>query len=318
VEQLRPHQEHIPKYVTSLLINCPNESAPIRKELLIATRHILATDFRSGFISQIETLLDEKVLVGTGRTSHETLRPLAYSTLADLVHHVRSELGLGSLARVVSLYTRTIHDTTLPFAIQTMSAKLLLNLVECIARKYQTEPEARSLLLKILDAFVNKFSSLKNHIPKLAAAPAAAASGTAAPAGGNKDSAHPPAGPHPHGAAAPAQPHGPGPHGAAALPLPGSASSIMEKERDRDRTDSRGGADRSGASAGGDEYEAAPNAGEMVRDCRLLLKTLVLGLKNIVWGISSCGSGGYTRVGQTATAVVSAGACSSCVSFPSC
>jgi transformation/transcription domain-associated protein len=41
---------------------------------LIATRHILATEFRVGFISQIDTLLDEQVLIGSGRTSFETLR----------------------------------------------------------------------------------------------------------------------------------------------------------------------------------------------------------------------------------------------------
>lgn len=126
------------------------------QELLIATRHILATDFRAGFVSQIDTLLDEGVLIGTGRTSYETLRlrdpqpptpqttipsllsvdnppffprPLAYSTLADLVHHVRTELSLVQLSKVVYLFSRNIHDATLPFNIQTMSAKLLLNLV---------------------------------------------------------------------------------------------------------------------------------------------------------------------------------------------
>jgi transformation/transcription domain-associated protein len=73
-EHLRPYQSEIPKYAIQLLLNCPNESASTRKELLIATRHILATDFRVGFISQIDTLLDETVLIGTGRTSYETLR----------------------------------------------------------------------------------------------------------------------------------------------------------------------------------------------------------------------------------------------------
>lgn len=60
---------------------------------------------------------------------------MAYSTLADLVHHVRGDLTLPQLSRVVQLFARNIHDATLPFNIQTMSAKLLLNLVEGIARK---------------------------------------------------------------------------------------------------------------------------------------------------------------------------------------
>ena len=44
------------------------------QELLIATRHVLATDFRTSFIPYIEVLLQEDVLIGTGTTSFETLR----------------------------------------------------------------------------------------------------------------------------------------------------------------------------------------------------------------------------------------------------
>ena len=33
-----------------------------------------------------------RVLVGSGRACFETLRPLAYSLLAELIHHVRLEL----------------------------------------------------------------------------------------------------------------------------------------------------------------------------------------------------------------------------------
>ena len=128
-EHLQSYRENIPKCVIQLLSNCPNESAAVRKELLIATRHILATDFRVGFIQHIDTLFDENVLIGTGRTSFEILRPLAYSTLADLVHHVRTELTLAQLLKVIHLYARNVHDGTLPFSIQNMSAKLLLNLV---------------------------------------------------------------------------------------------------------------------------------------------------------------------------------------------
>lgn len=44
------------------------------KELLVATRHILSTEFRNSFIDKIELLLDEEVLVGAGVTARETLR----------------------------------------------------------------------------------------------------------------------------------------------------------------------------------------------------------------------------------------------------
>lgn len=157
-EHVKQYMDIIPKCVIQLLTNCPNESAATRKELLIATRHILATEFRTAFIPHIDPLLDEKVWIGSGRTSYESLRysfllfsciiglfiiffnffffrPLAYSTLADLVHHIRAELNLTQLARVVFLYTKNLHDTSLPFSIMTMSVKLLLHLVEFIPRK---------------------------------------------------------------------------------------------------------------------------------------------------------------------------------------
>lgn len=38
-----------------------------------------------------------RVLIGTGRVCIETLRPLAYSLLAEIVHYVRGELSLSQV-----------------------------------------------------------------------------------------------------------------------------------------------------------------------------------------------------------------------------
>lgn len=71
---LRSFQSQIPDVVLRLLRECPPESSGTRKELLVATRHILSTDFRASFVPKIDLLLNEKVLIGTGVTSHDTLR----------------------------------------------------------------------------------------------------------------------------------------------------------------------------------------------------------------------------------------------------
>lgn len=42
--------------VINLLLTCPAESVSIRKDILVATRHILATDFRAGFFSQVKNV----------------------------------------------------------------------------------------------------------------------------------------------------------------------------------------------------------------------------------------------------------------------
>ena len=128
-----PYQNTIPKAVISILSSCPNDAVPIRKELLVATRHILASSLFNGFLVHIDTLLSESVLIGTSRTCKEALRPLAYSALADLVHHVRMKLKFEQLSSVVSLYCRNMHDPTLPYPIQTLSAKLLQSLVDCVS-----------------------------------------------------------------------------------------------------------------------------------------------------------------------------------------
>src|SRR5436309_7793958 len=71
---LKAYKNQIPEYVVRLLKDCPPELSSARKELLVATRHVLSTDFRAAFLSKIDVLSNEKVLVGAGITSHETLR----------------------------------------------------------------------------------------------------------------------------------------------------------------------------------------------------------------------------------------------------
>ncbi|KAG1145231.1 hypothetical protein G6F37_006937 [Rhizopus arrhizus] len=156
---LRPYHNQIPEFVLRLLRECPPESSATRKELLVATRHILSTDFRTAFVPKIDLLLNESVLIGTGVTAHDTLRPLAYSMLADLVHHIRAELTPAQISRTIYIYSRNLHDPTLAPSIQTMCGKLLLNLIDCIM-KIEDKVQGRALLIRILDAFANKFEAL--------------------------------------------------------------------------------------------------------------------------------------------------------------
>lgn len=160
------HATKMVKGMISLLQTCPKEVAHLRKELLIAARHILATDLRNKFVGSMDKLFDEELLLGRGWTTHESLRPLAYSTLADLVHHVRTHLSIHVLVKAVNLFSKNVHDESLPTSIQTMSCKLLLNLVDCI-RQARTEGEsiwiARDLLITMLRIFTLKFHTIANN-----------------------------------------------------------------------------------------------------------------------------------------------------------
>ena len=60
----------------------------------------------TGFLGELETLLAEETLVGRGRLCQAELRPLAYSMLAELVHHIRADLSAPQLSRIVYLFCR--------------------------------------------------------------------------------------------------------------------------------------------------------------------------------------------------------------------
>ena len=132
----------------------------------MATRHALsAQNFCRSFFQHLDSLLDEHALVGTGRLCAETLRPLAYSFLAELVHHMRAELTLPQIRKTVHVFSTNMQDERLPLSVQMTCARLMHHLVESIfRRRAETTPgsadEARALLVKILDATVTKFRHL--------------------------------------------------------------------------------------------------------------------------------------------------------------
>ena len=60
------------------------------------------------FYEYVDMLLDENELLGPGQNCQAELRPLALSMLAELVHHLRNDLKLQQLVRIVSLFSRFV------------------------------------------------------------------------------------------------------------------------------------------------------------------------------------------------------------------
>ncbi|XP_012878859.1 PREDICTED: transformation/transcription domain-associated protein [Dipodomys ordii] len=281
---IRIYQELVTKYsqqmvkgMLQLLSNCPAETAHLRKELLIAAKHILTTELRNQFIPCMDKLFDESILIGSGYTARETLRPLAYSTLADLVHHVRQHLPLSDLSLAVQLFAKNIDDESLPSSIQTMSCKLLLNLVDCIRSKSEQESgNGRDVLMRMLEVFVLKFHTIARYQlsaifkkckpqSELGAVEAALPGVPAAPAA---------PGPAPSPAPVPTPAPPPPPPTTPATPVTPAPVPPFEKQGEKDKEDKQ-------------TFQ--------VTDCRSLVKTLVCGVKTITWGITSCKAPGEAQ-----------------------
>jgi transformation/transcription domain-associated protein len=154
----RPYYEELPGISVRLLQDCPPDASATRKELLVAIRHLLSTEMRSFFISQVDTLLDDRVMTGTGVTSRESLRPLAVSMLADLLHHIRPQLSFAQICRVVQLHVQILHHPTLAPSIQTMCIKLLLNITDQSVMRGPEDPGP--VLQSVIDALVEKLGAL--------------------------------------------------------------------------------------------------------------------------------------------------------------
>lgn len=161
-QQLQDFLTYMPDIVVRLLKDCPSEKSATRKELLVAIRHIVNFNFRKIFLPKIDDLLDERTLIGDGLTVYETMRPLAYSMLADLIHHVRDQLTRDQIRRTVEVFSKNLHDNFPGTSFQTMSAKLLLNLAERIA-KLENKQDARHFLIMILSAIGDKFAAMNRQ-----------------------------------------------------------------------------------------------------------------------------------------------------------
>lgn len=168
---MKSDEMSIPRSVVKLLQACPMDSINIRKELLVATRHILSSPFRQGFFGQIDLLLEPKILVGTGKGAANVLRPLAYSFLAELVHCVRLNLSVVQLEKIICIFSTNLHDPTFSYSLQTSAVRLLLNLIEGILKidtnDAQRSAAARELLLRILETMVAKYVTLGEQVPRL-------------------------------------------------------------------------------------------------------------------------------------------------------
>ncbi|XP_013181191.1 PREDICTED: transformation/transcription domain-associated protein [Papilio xuthus] len=269
-ETIANHATLMVKGIIGLLTLCPPEVAHLRKELVIATRHVLATDLRLKFVPYMERLFDEDVLLGRGWTVHESLRPLAYSTLADLVHHVRQHLPLTDLALAAHLFAKNVHDESLPTSIQTMSCKLLLNMVDCVRQRSEaegtgTQPQGRQLLMRILEVFVLKFKTIsKLQLPALMAKckqTTVAANGTT-----------------------PSTPTTPAPAASTSTTVATTEVKLDEEKPSPDYFDSINKPEEKSKIGFPNSYLNNLNVG----DYRTLVKTLVCGAKTITWGCASC------------------------------
>ena len=161
---MKDHMTRLADAVVHLFKNCPTEAVDTQYYWLLLGTFWLLTLKKLSFL--MSTFYFKKNATGQWQKCKLALRPLAYSTVADLVHYVRNRLKLRQISGIIYIFSRNIDDTKLPLGIQVTSVRLLLNLVDNIY--HNTDSDRRkgwNLLVRILNTLINKFESLRHDIP---------------------------------------------------------------------------------------------------------------------------------------------------------
>lgn len=77
--------------------------------------------------------------------SHHAPSAHVLSAFTDLFHHLRSDLSSAQLEKIVHLYSRQLHNPSLPMNIHIISAKVMFGSAEALITREPTQATARLL-----------------------------------------------------------------------------------------------------------------------------------------------------------------------------
>ncbi|XP_006460304.1 hypothetical protein AGABI2DRAFT_184795 [Agaricus bisporus var. bisporus H97] len=142
-----------------LLQDCPSNGIALRKELMVVFRHLMSTNHRRVLFDHLDKLFNERVLLGTGIASKEMLRVAVYSSVTDLVHHLRNDLTPEQLNHIVESYSCLIHNPALGNNLHTLFAKMMFGLTDAILAK-ETSQGAAKLLMIMFESCLERLEAL--------------------------------------------------------------------------------------------------------------------------------------------------------------
>ncbi|TIB16619.1 hypothetical protein E3P89_00202 [Wallemia ichthyophaga] len=161
-----PHAQTLAKACLRLLKDCPTELYSARKEILVATRHIAGINEigRPAFLSVFNELLDDKVIVGEGIMTRETLRVLGMGLLADVFGTVRGDLSFDQIRQTLNKALVNMLDPTLPPHAHSISIKKIVALIDRIVTAnnvHESDGNPNEMLHMIVHALISKLKSIK-------------------------------------------------------------------------------------------------------------------------------------------------------------
>ncbi|KAF5390637.1 hypothetical protein D9757_002758 [Collybiopsis confluens] len=168
-EQNENYGDRLILHALRLQQDCPANGMLLRKELIVVFRHLMATPYRRALLPQIDKLLNERLLLGDGLASKELLRAHVYTAVADLFHHLKSDLNPVQLTKIVHMYAKLLHNPALGNNLHTLFAKVLIGLTDAILTK-ETPQNAAYLVTLMFNTCLERLEALTVIHEELSAA----------------------------------------------------------------------------------------------------------------------------------------------------
>lgn len=154
-----PLLESLATIIVRLLQDLSPDQIHTRRELLAGLRTITASEARAALTPYIDLLIQERVVLGDGLGSADSVRSYAIGAVSDAVHQARNELTKDQVTRILRLLCSNLHNETISGQIQTMISKVLTNLTEVVKDRFEPA-ETTQILFQLLRCFVDKIATL--------------------------------------------------------------------------------------------------------------------------------------------------------------
>ncbi|THH28945.1 hypothetical protein EUX98_g5232 [Antrodiella citrinella] len=158
-EQITNEGEIIGMAIIRLLQDLPTSGLPARRELLMCLRHFMPIMPKQRLLEQTDKLFDERVFLGNGLTTSESVRVAGFSILGEALGHMKADIGPVQLSRICAMYLRHFHNSYYSIQLYMLCAKVIYNTVELIVSK-ETNAKAARLLTTILESSVEKLEAM--------------------------------------------------------------------------------------------------------------------------------------------------------------
>lgn len=130
--------------------------------MIIATRHIITTEIKSGFSKHYDLFLSVDFFTGPkNNICSNFLNPIAFNTIADFVYHIRHDISGTLICDIFRRLNSAFFDDSQPISVQLMIIKLYINLIESFFKENNDITICIEIINKVIPVFLNKIKDIR-------------------------------------------------------------------------------------------------------------------------------------------------------------